>query len=42
MSAPPRVRQVASTTLHGPLEWNARLIEGDIAEDRRCISSKLG
>jgi dihydrofolate reductase len=23
---------VASTTLHEPLEWNARLIEGDIAE----------
>jgi dihydrofolate reductase len=22
---------VASTTLHEPLEWNARLIEGDIA-----------
>ena len=24
---------VASTTLHEPLEWNARLIEGDIAEE---------
>jgi dihydrofolate reductase len=23
---------VASTTLHEPLEWNARLVEGDIAE----------
>jgi dihydrofolate reductase len=33
---------VASTTLHEPLEWNARLIKGDIAEAITKIKSEDG
>ena len=33
---------VASTTLHEPLEWNARLIQGDIAEAITKLKSEDG
>jgi dihydrofolate reductase len=33
---------VASTSLHEPLEWNARLIEGDMAEAVRKLKTEDG
>jgi dihydrofolate reductase len=33
---------VASTTLHEPLEWNARLIDGDIAEEVTKLKRQNG
>jgi dihydrofolate reductase len=37
----PMPKWVASTTLTGPLEWNATLIEGDVAEGVRRLKSEL-
>ena len=33
---------VASRTLDGPLEWNATVIRGDIAEDDRAVEASCG
>ena len=33
---------VASTTLRGPLEWNASLIEGDVAEEVAKLKQQPG
>ncbi len=32
-------KHVASTTLHGPLDWNATLIEGDLAESVAALKA---
>lgn len=37
----PMRKWVASTTLRGPLEWNATLLEGDIAEQVRQLKNDL-
>jgi len=36
----PLPKWVASTTLRGPLEWNATLLEGDIAEQVRILKTE--
>ena len=36
----PMPKWVASTTLRGPLEWNATLLEGDIAEQIRSLKAE--
>ena len=33
---------VVSTTLKGPLEWNAKLLEGDVAEEVRKLKQQNG
>ncbi|MGI9822866.1 dihydrofolate reductase family protein [Agromyces sp. Marseille-Q5079] len=35
-------KYVASTTLKGPLDWNATLIEGDVAETVRGLRERYG
>lgn len=35
-------KYVASTTLSGPLDWNATLIEGDVAEAVRGLRDRYG
>jgi dihydrofolate reductase len=35
-------KYVASTTLKGPLDWNATLIEGDVAEAVRRLRDRYG
>ena len=37
----PMPKWVASTTLSGPLEWNATLIEGDVADGVRRLKSEV-
>jgi dihydrofolate reductase len=37
----PLPKWVASTTLHGPLEWNATLLEGDVAEQVRVLKAEV-
>ena len=36
----PLPKWVASTTLSGPLEWNATLLEGDVAEQIRSLKDQ--
>ena len=35
-------KYVASRTLKEPLQWNARLIKGDVAEEIRKLKEELG
>jgi dihydrofolate reductase len=37
----PMPKWVASTTLSGPLEWNATLLQGDVAEEVRRLKAEL-
>ena len=37
----PMPKWVASTTLRGPLEWNATLLEGDVAEQIRNLKAEV-
>lgn len=37
----PMPKWVASTTLQGPLEWNATLLEGDVAGEIRRLKDEL-